>query len=211
MDSLGYGLRILLCDDAACDRAESALQGNVVRVVSKMLILAPVLSDVRRIMLVSAKFKSGRAAEGDRPRGCGKGGFSLVEMMVAMLVLGLVLTAAFSTVAQALKAVEISRDYARVAQILQSEMEDLRTMNWTQLEAEQAGTTWYVPIDLTTEFNEAFGARYKAYRWIRDLHSDQKEARVKVVWQDANGNTRIKRTVAWFTKNGLHDYYYRSF
>ncbi len=162
-------------------------------------------------MVLSAKFKSDRAAEGDRRRGRGKGGFSLVEMMVAMLVLGLVLTAAFSTVAQALKAVETSRDYARVAQILQSEMEDLRTMNWTQLEAEQAGTTWFVPIDITSEFNEAFGARYSAYRWIKNLHADQKEARVLVLWQDANGNSRTKQTVAWFTKNGLHDYYYRSF
>ncbi|MDQ8183404.1 prepilin-type N-terminal cleavage/methylation domain-containing protein [Pelagicoccus sp. SDUM812005] len=143
--------------------------------------------------------------------GRAKSGFTLVEMMVAIFVLGIVLAAAFSTVAQALQTVETSRDYARVAQILQSEMEDLRTMSWSQLEAQQAADGGVVSIDLTEEFNEAFGARYRAFRYIQDRYSDQKQATIWVYWWDARGNFRIKQTVSWFTENGLHDYYYRSF
>lgn len=131
--------------------------------------------------------------------------------MVAVFITGLVLTAAFSTVAQALRTMETSRDYARVAQILQSEMEDLRTMSWSTLEAQQVADAGFVSIDLTAEFNAAFGARYRAYRWIWSKYSDQKEAIIWVQWEDARGITRTKRTVSWFTENGLHDYYYRSF
>ncbi len=146
-----------------------------------------------------------------------KSGFTLVEMMVAIVVLGMVLTAAFSTVAQALQTMETSRDYARVAQILQSEMEDLRTMSWSTLEAQEVADDGVVSIDLTTEFNEAFGSRYRAFRYIRDrvdggvTYTDQKEATIWVYWWDARGNFRIKQTVSWFTENGLYDYYYRSF
>lgn len=131
--------------------------------------------------------------------------------MVAILVLGLVLSAAFSTVVQALHTVETARDYARVAQILQSEMEDLRTMSWTTLEAQQAADGGIAPIDLTAEFNEAFGARYRAFRSIENRHVDQKQATIWVRWRDAHGKFQKKQTVSWFTKNGLHDYYYRSF
>ncbi|MDQ8186110.1 type II secretion system protein [Pelagicoccus sp. SDUM812002] len=141
----------------------------------------------------------------------GEGGFTLVEVIMALMVLGLVLVAAFSTVTQALQTVETSRDYARVAQILQSEMEDLRTMSWSALEAQQTTDAGEVSIDLTTEFNDAFGARYQAYRLIEDRHSNQKQATIRVEWNDARGNARAKQTVSWFTENGLHDYYYRSF
>lgn len=138
-------------------------------------------------------------------------GFTLVEMMVAILVLGLVLAAAFATVGQALQTVEISRDYARVAQILQSEMEDLRTKSWSGLEARQTEDAGVVSIDLASEFNESFGSRYRAFRYIQNRHADQKQATIWVYWWDARGNFRIKQTVSWFTENGLHDYYYRSF
>lgn len=138
-------------------------------------------------------------------------GFTLVEIMIAILVLGLVLSAAFGTVTQALQTVETARDYARVAQILQSEMEDLRTKSWSALEAQQSADGGRVSIDLTSEFNEAFGSRYRAYRLIENRHVDQKQATISVSWLDAHGNFRKKQTVSWFTKNGLHDYYYRSF
>lgn len=126
-------------------------------------------------------------------------------------MLGLVMTAAFATVTQALQTVEISRDYARVAQILQSEMEDLRTMSWSTLQGQQDADGGFVEIDLTQEFNQAFGTRYNAYRLIYDRYTDQKEGIIIVFWWDAHGNFRMKRTVSWFTKDGLHDYYYRSF
>lgn len=168
-------------------------------------------------MLSRTKSMSSPRSLGLRRQGGSKSGFSLVEMMVAIFVLGIVLTSAFSTVAQALQTMETSRDYARVAQILQSEMEDLRTMSWATLNAQEDTDGGLVSIDLTEEFNDAFGARYRAFRRIRDrtdngvTYTNQKEATIWVYWWDARGNFRIKQTVSWFTENGLHDYYYRSF
>ncbi|MBC2606848.1 type IV pilus modification PilV family protein [Pelagicoccus albus] len=154
---------------------------------------------------------TGRLAGRRRSRGKGEGGFTLVEVMVAIMLIGLVLTAAFSTVTQALQTMETSRDYARIAQILQSEMEDLRTMSWSELEALQTSDAGTKELDLTSEFNEAFGLRYRALRLIEDRYSDQKQATIWVKWEDARGNTKTEKTVSWFTQNGLHDYYYRSF
>lgn len=175
------------------------------------------IPDIEGEMFHRAESKLSHPSLGLRLQRRSKGGFTLVEMMVAIFVLGLVLTAAFSTVAQALQTVETSRDYARVAQILQSEMEDLRTMSWATLEAQEETDGGVVAIDLTEEFNEAFGSRYRAFRRIQNrtdgtvTYANQKEATIWVYWWDARGNFRIKQTVSWFTENGLHDYYYRSF
>lgn len=137
-------------------------------------------------------------------------------MMIAIVLTGLVLTAAFATVSQSIRTVETARDYTRVAQILQSEMEDLRTLSWADLEA--ASTGGYEEIDLNSEFYAAFGDRYRAWRWIRDREispgttlSDQKEISIWVFWKDGNGMWRNKYAASWFTELGLHDYYYRSF
>lgn len=134
-------------------------------------------------------------------------GFTLVEMLVAMSVIGFILVAAFGTVAQALQTVETSRDYARVAQILQSEMEDVRTMSWSTVSA----LPLLESIDLNAEFNDAFGSRYQAYRIVTARSTDQKQIYILVRWTDSRGNARRKIAVSWYTQNGLHDYYYRSF
>ncbi len=136
-------------------------------------------------------------------------GFTLVEAMVAMVVVGVVLTAAFSTVAQGVRTMERARDYTRVAQILQSEMEDLRTYSWADLET--ATTSGFVAVALAADFVEEYGDRYTVERWIRDRHSDQKEISVRVIWSDGRGGTITKMTTTWFTENGMNDYYYRSF
>jgi Tfp pilus assembly protein PilV len=141
--------------------------------------------------------------------------FTLVEALAALLVLGIVLVAAFSAMGQGFRLVQTSRDYTRVAQILQSEMEDLRTATWADLEALESAN--FVEAPLGADFVELFGERYTIYRLVRDriengtALADQKEIRVKARWRGDAGDWLEKETVSWYTKNGMHDYYYRSF
>jgi len=151
-----------------------------------------------------------------RPRGLSRSkseGFTLVEMMVAVVLIGLVLSASFGTLSLAFGTVERARDYTRVAQILQSEMEDLRTLSFASMEAQQTTDGGIVEIDLDAEFTDAFGTKYRAWRWIsaHEGRANQKEVMIWVVWQRHDGSWQFRRTSALFTENGLHDYYYRSF
>lgn len=147
----------------------------------------------------------------------GKSGFTLVEVMIAVVITGLVLTAAFGTVAQSLRTVELGRDYTRVAQIMQSEMEDLRTRSWADLEELQSDNEWgssgiaIWQLTLSADFQAMFGDRYDVWCVLLDREVDQKEIRIWVRWQNAQGDWINKITSTWFTENGLHDYYYRSF
>ncbi|MDQ8201652.1 type II secretion system protein [Pelagicoccus sp. SDUM812003] len=146
-------------------------------------------------------------------------GFTLVEMMVGLVCVGIVLTAAFASATQTLRMQEVSRDYTRVAQILQSQLEDIRTWNWSDLETFQAETGGNMQVvTLDGEFMDAFGSRYTCERQVRDRKdengltvSGQKEIVVKVTWQSNDGKVNTKSAACWYTEGGLHDYYYRSF
>lgn len=114
--------------------------------------------------------------------------------------------------------VEGARDLTRVSQILQSEIEDLRMLSWSELTAQQAssGGDW-TAVALDSDFQALFGARYTVERKIAPRYSggvallDQKQIEVRVTWIGMGGLSRSRKTATWFTEGGLHDYHYRSF
>ena len=145
-------------------------------------------------------------------------GFTLVELMVAMVCVGIVLVAAFTSAAQGRHMLEDARDMTRVGQILQSQMEDLRMLSWEDLEAaEAAASGGWAAMTLSREFVESYGEKYSIQRRIATrvdgatVYADQKEIMVKVTWEGPRGETHTRTTATWFTHGGMHDYLYRSF
>lgn len=63
----------------------------------------------------------------------GKDGFTLMEVMIATFLVLIVFAGGFGALAQGNRLIEISRDETRASQVLQSEVEDIRTYNWDSL------------------------------------------------------------------------------
>lgn len=173
------------------------------------------------MLLTQNRSRGVRDRGASRHRRSGRAGFTIIELMIGLVLVGLVLSAAFGTVGHAVQTMEKARDYARVTQILQSKMEDFRTMSYSGLESLQDSSeytdshgvtqNWWVYINLDQEFLDSFGNRYRAWYKVSDRGSDQKLVRFWVSWQRRDGTWQAKRTASLFTKDGLHDYYYRSF
>lgn len=136
-----------------------------------------------------------------------KAGFTLVEVMISILVFAVLMVGVFGALKQGSDLAELSRDETRVTQILQSEIEDLRTKNWAAISA-MASSETYAP---TGRFALAFGNRYSCTRTISSRATDQKEVIVTVSWTDNSGSAHSREFKTWVTKGGLSDYYYRSF
>ena len=136
----------------------------------------------------------------------GKDGFTLVEVMVSMFLMATVFTAAFGSYFLGMRIIEDARDQVRASQIIQTELERLRTTNWEQLEA--LPPIALVPID--KDFASNTGKQYLALRLIENITGyPQKSVVVGVYWRNSRGfyTRQIFNTV--FTQNGLNDYYYR--
>lgn len=128
---------------------------------------------------------------------------------MAIVIIGITLTGVFAALGRSFDLIEDSRDSTRVSQIIQSELEDLRTLSWAEVSALPSSYGWYTP---NSSFSALFGTRYSCYRQIlAGLGPDQFTMRVWVRWQNGDGLTRFDYFQTYYTKGGFNDYYYRSF
>ena len=70
---------------------------------------------------------------GTAGRGSRKGGYTLVEVMMAVLIVSLILVAGYGTLAVGFNTTRATREELRATQILIDHMEGLRAFNWSEL------------------------------------------------------------------------------
>lgn len=134
-------------------------------------------------------------------------GFTLIEVMVSMVVILVVCSGGFGALHFGNKLIETARDETRASQVLQSEIEDLRTLDWATLNTLPTEAS-YAP---KSEFTDAYSSRYSVKRRIASISSTQKRVIMQVFWTDNGGTEHMREYITLIAKDGLYDYYYRSF
>lgn len=135
-----------------------------------------------------------------------KDGFTLVEVMVGSALMAIVFTSAFGSYFLGMRLIEDAREQLRASQIIQSELERIRTMNWEQLN--ELGH--FARFEPQGEFVQQFADDYISYRWVYPINNgDQMRVIVYVWWNNSKGNYTWEYFNTVVTKNGLSDYYYR--
>ena len=79
--------------------------------------------------------------------------FSLVEALIAVLVLGISFVSLFAAFSTGFTAVEVSRENLRATQVLLEKLETIRLYSWNQIN--QAG---FIPSTFTAPFNPSTNA-----------------------------------------------------
>lgn len=140
------------------------------------------------------------------PRLLCKNGFSLVEVIIAAGIFGIVITGGFAGVRMGFEIVDNSRHYTRVSQILQSEVESLRSLSWKELKA--------LPDSENIEIDPQFSTTaYDAYTVTRNIYEESSSLRrveVLVEYATRSGKQVSLKYLTFFTEGGLNDYYYRT-
>lgn len=132
-------------------------------------------------------------------------GLTLVEVVVAMAILALVISSAIAVMTQSFIAIDHSRNLNRVSQILQTEMETLRTYSWTELNALPSESD-FDPFSGVTSFNMI---NLVCKRYLIPEKVNQKRIRLLAQWTDSRGKQYQRFYDAYYTKEGLSDYYSR--
>jgi prepilin-type N-terminal cleavage/methylation domain-containing protein len=134
-------------------------------------------------------------------------GFTLVEVMIASVVLVLAITTAITTLQHGLQAVDTARGYTYASQVMQSELERLRLKSWAQLQALQDARDTSVTSAAVTG---APAATFSCTRTIRDVKTDMKEIVLESNWRGYDGRPHTARFVTRYGRSGLYDYFYTS-
>ncbi len=133
-------------------------------------------------------------------------GFSLVEFMVGSGVMTLILAGCFSGIGQAIVICENVKSSNFAAQILQSEIDEIHNMQWSEIE-QLSNQGAFNPH---AYFSTIPLRDYSCQRFINSVGSNQKEIRLIVGWIDLRGRSHHREYVTYYTKDGLFDYSYRA-
>src|SRR2546421_10963488 len=148
----------------------------------------------------------------------GSKAFTLMEVLVAVAIIGVQFVTLYVGMTQGFGIVQVSRENLRATQILQEKMETIRLYTWNQIT--NAG---FIPPTFTASFypagsqtNNNQGATYQGTVTISDVPpplstasyaKDMKMVVVQVNWQSGNiQRNRDMRTLV--SHYGLHNYIY---
>ncbi|MBI3414267.1 MAG: hypothetical protein HY043_02930 [Verrucomicrobia bacterium] len=139
--------------------------------------------------------------------------FTLIDVMMAMLVIGLAIISLQAGISCGFMTVDASRETLRATQVMLEKLETVRLYSWSQL-----NTAGFMPTNFTAPFNPSTNAtggfNYQGTLSINNASSvsetysnDLKEVIVTVTW--TNLNILRTRTMSTFVSQyGLQNYIY---
>lgn len=146
-------------------------------------------------------------------------GFTIIEVMMASIVMVLGITTSLLVLDTGMHAVDTARNMTLAAQIMQSEMEILRLQNWAQIRAlpekQQIDTSTTITSGTSTALDDTLNgiaSRFTCVRLVTDIsgRSDIKRIVLVTSWQGIDGRTHTVSYETRYAKNGLADYFYVS-
>jgi type II secretory pathway pseudopilin PulG len=145
-------------------------------------------------------------------RGKSDSAFSLIEVVVAVGLAGIMFVSLYAGISSGFAVVQLARENLRGTQILQEKMETLRLYTWEQLT-----TVGFIPTNFTDVFyattQSASGLTYTgmvsiASAPVTEAYSnDLKQITVRVTWTSANV-LREREMTTFVSRYGLQNYIY---
>ncbi|MGB0259337.1 MAG: type IV pilus modification PilV family protein [Coraliomargarita sp.] len=135
-----------------------------------------------------------------------KQGFSLVEVMIAMVIISFFAAGVYGTLILSSKIYYSGRDIDEANLILQYEIENLRGLRWEDVERMEDSK------DLESPSLDAYGDTYTLSRAINTKTNGMAKVTYTVSWTGRNGSLReLSSGEVAYTEEGLSDSYYREY
>ncbi len=133
-------------------------------------------------------------------------GFNLMEVTIATLVVGIFVCAILVTVTSGYSVLEKSRETLRANQILQQELETIRTYNWSAM----TNNANFAPTNYTDS-----GVSFRVTRSVSNYYNNTTyctnsllEVTISIFWTNSAGNAMSKDMTTVVSQGGLNDYIY---
>lgn len=140
-----------------------------------------------------------------------QGGFTIVEVMMAAIVLAFSITTAITVMQRGFVSLDTARNITIAGQIMQSEFEKMRIEPWATIEAYPASTD-PLAIDSSFTSNAFIGNRFTMRRDVTDIRTGlMRQVTLTISWTSYDGRTLSRSYSSYYGKNGLYDYFYNDY
>lgn len=144
-----------------------------------------------------------------------KGGFTLVEVMVASALVGITFLAFMGGFSTSFQNIQLDRENSRATQILLEKTELLRLYNWDQVVGNDTNT--FIPTTFTTPFypdTNSSGFFYSGTVTITNApiqstySNDMRYVTINLSWTSSGGVQRSRSMSSFISRYGLQNYIY---
>jgi Tfp pilus assembly protein PilV len=146
-------------------------------------------------------------------------GFTILEVMMAVIVMAFAITTSITTMQRGFLALDTARNITIAGQIMQSEFEKMRLLPWTTIDAYPATITSqpydaahpeYFTLDSAFTSNAFIGNRFTVVRDVTLIQTGMKKITLTISWKSYDGRTITRKYFTYYGQNGLYDYFYNS-
>jgi len=141
-----------------------------------------------------------------------KRGFTILEVVCAMVLLLMLVTAVYGAISSGMTTVRMSRENLRATQILLDKMEALRLYNWDQLNGGFMAPTFVVNYDVTAT-NTTSGVLYHGAIEIAPANTgatyedEMRLVTVRLNWKTGH-IARQRELSTYVCRSGMQNYVY---
>jgi Tfp pilus assembly protein PilV len=133
-------------------------------------------------------------------------GFTILEVMMAAIVMALAITTAITALQRGFASLDTARNLVTAGQIMQSEIEKMRINNWSVVSGYPTTATT-LTVDSVFTANPAIGNRFSLTRSVSDPKSDLREITFTISWNNYDGRTMSRSYTTYYARYGLYDYF----
>ena len=133
-------------------------------------------------------------------------GFTLVEVMMASLILALAIATSITTLQRGLADLDSARNIDTACRILQCEMEKERMMTWSQVSVVNYAPT----IDSSFLSIPAVAGRFSLSRSVATLanySNNMLQITLTVTWRGYDGRSQQRSLTTYYGNGGLYAYF----
>jgi prepilin-type N-terminal cleavage/methylation domain-containing protein len=165
-----------------------------------------VLDSLRGIMELTRPRTQGASDASVARRERFQAGFNIIEVSIATLIIGVLVASILTTITHGFGILSRSRETLRGNQILQQELETIRTYSWTQMtNSANFGSTNIADGGVVYSV-----AKYVAPYTNSTIYGTNniRKVTVTIVWTNMNGDQMSKSMTTLVSQGGLNDYIY---
>lgn len=153
-------------------------------------------------------------------RGSATAGFTIVEVLMATFVMLFAISSSVLVMQSGFRSLDTARKTTLAAQIMQSEMERMRMLSWSRVEALVAPEPATIDIadifprntaaeiELFNEMERTFTTRTRTASYLAGSSDEIIKIDIIISWRGIDGVAHERTSSTRYCKNGLYNYYY---
>ena len=134
-------------------------------------------------------------------------GFTIIEVALASAIMALGISTSITVMQRGFTQMDTARNITTAGQIMVSQMEQIRMLDWSVVSAYPAGPTT-LTLDTVFSASSSVGSRFALQRSVATISTNVIQITLSVTWTGYDGRALTRSMTTYYARYGIHDFIY---